>query len=247
MNHQFYPSELHPQQLDHFLAQGWYRMGQKVFTVDYIFVEKWIRVFWLRFRLKEFVTERKHRQLMARFNRFQVTTRPLVMTEELEFLYSEYYQSLDFATSSSASLFLFDQVFQGNEMRNVFDSRLIEVRDQGKLIAAGIYDLGENSLAGILNFFHPDYRKFSPGKFLILKKMELAQEAGLDWYYPGYIGHGLPKFDYKLYPGIASAEIFDPFSGEWIPWREGLVEELAKTQEELFNFSPDLDSDNLDS
>jgi hypothetical protein len=46
------------------------------------------------------------------------------------------------------------------------------------------------------------------------------------------------KLNYKLYPGITSAEVFDPFSGDWIPWREGLVEELAKTQESLFEFTP---------
>jgi arginine-tRNA-protein transferase len=115
---------------------------------------------------------------------------------------------------------------------------MFEIWDGPRLIAVGVFDLGENSIAGILNFYDPDYKKFSLSKCLILKKMEFALNSGRDWYYPGYIGYKLPKFDYKLDPGFEAAEILDPFSRHWFPYSPELVEELALLQHPYF-FPPE--------
>src|SRR5687768_16159925 len=48
----YYPDKLSPAQLDAFLAKGWYRMGQGIFTTNYIIQDgKFFRVFWLRYNL----------------------------------------------------------------------------------------------------------------------------------------------------------------------------------------------------
>lgn len=43
------------------------------------------------------------------------------------------------------------------------------------LLQLDFSDKGANAIAGILNFYHPDYKKFSLGKYLILQKIEFAR------------------------------------------------------------------------
>ena len=234
MNNQSNPQSLAPQELDNYLVNGWYRMEQGLFTVDYIYIEKWIRVFWLRYRLKDFAFSKKHTQLISRCERFQVEVKPLQINTEHEELFSNYRQIVNFECPPSASQFLFDGQFQGGQRSNIFDSQMIEIRDKSRLIALGVFDQGKNSIAGILNFYHPAYRKFSFGKYLMLKKIEYAIQSGRDWYYPGYIGFDFPKFDYKLYPGEDTAEIWEPLQKQWLPYNPVLLEELTILQELFF-------------
>jgi arginine-tRNA-protein transferase len=116
----------------------------------------------------------------------------------------------------------------------VFDSWMIEVRMGHKLIAVGVFDQGRNSIAGILNYYHPDFARLSPGKFLMLKKIEFAIQNGKEWYYPGYIAYDFPKFDYKVFAHRQSAEIFDPISKLWLPYSPELLSDLTHIQAPIF-------------
>ena len=149
------PVALLPEELDQYLANGWYRMGQRIFTVDYIFIKEWIRVFWLRFRMKDYSFGKKQKQILSRCSRFQISVLPLSVTEEVENLYGIYRRSIDFEASQTASELLFDQVFTGKVLPNVYNSRMIQVREEGRLIAVGVFDLGFDSMAGIVNFYDP--------------------------------------------------------------------------------------------
>jgi arginine-tRNA-protein transferase len=93
-----------------------------------------------------------------------------------------------------------------------------------------------------MNFYHPEYRKFSLGKVLMLLKVEHARALGYQYYYPGYLVHNYPKFDYKLFPCLAATEVFDCLTSRWLPfsWREvdrQATELLADWEEE--DFAPD--------
>lgn len=149
---------------------------------------------------------------------FTVNTKPLQLSDELEALYQVYRSQLDFEVSPTLRDNLFSLCFISSEEEPVFDSRVIEIRDQGKLIAAGIYDTGEESISGIINIYDPAYKKYSPGKQLILFKLKDALEQGITYFYPGYIVVGFPKFDYKLEPGEGICEIYDTVKGGWIPY-----------------------------
>jgi arginyl-tRNA--protein-N-Asp/Glu arginylyltransferase len=241
MVNQIYPDSLTADELDNYLLNGWYRMGQRLFTVDYIFIERWIRVFWLRYRLKDFTFSKKQKELLAKNERFNWEVLPLNITEEHEALYEIYFKNIDFDASSTASGFLFGTDLFHEQQPNVFDSWMIELRDGEKLIAVGVFDLGQHSMSGILNFYHPDYKRFSPGRFLILKKMELAIHSELDWYYPGYIGYNFPKFDYKLFPGKETAEILDPFLRQWQVYSAESVELMTYNQQVFFGPFPEIE------
>jgi arginine-tRNA-protein transferase len=122
---------------------------------------------------------------------------------------------------------------------------MIEVRDTGRLVALGVYDMGEDSMAGILNFYHPDYASVSPGKMLMLEKIRSAREAGLAYFYPGYVAVHNPRFDYKIFPGEGACEYFEPFSQVWRPYNRSEMEALA--EEQSIYFSPVTEGDDFPS
>jgi arginyl-tRNA--protein-N-Asp/Glu arginylyltransferase len=225
-----FPAKVIGSKLDAYLAIGWYRIGQIIFTTDYIpHPDRWIRVFWLRFSLDKFKWGRKQTKLLASNLAYTVEIKPLVVTKELNDLYSRYYDNLDFAASPTLENNLFDYSVVVDPAHRVFDSYVIEIRDAGKLIAAGIFDKGEKTLAGIVNFFEPAYRKISPGKWLMLLKIQYALENKMTYYYPGYIASDFSKFDYKLFPDVEAAEIYDPVYKQWMAYSAGLLKELKNS------------------
>ena len=75
-----------------------------------------------------------------------------------------------------------------------------------------------------MNFYHPDYKKFSLGKYLMLIKIQYALQAEKKLYYPGYIVHNYPRFDYKLFVDSNAAEIYIPERQGWFPYDAALLE-----------------------
>lgn len=227
-----FPETLTGADLDIYLKKGWYRLGQLVFTTDFIPHEENVyRVFWLRYRLAAIQYGKRQRALLKLNRNWQIDIRPLEITDETEALFQQYRAGLAFEMSPTMNNYLFDGMAFGASVENVFQTEMIEVRDGKKLIAVGVFDKGEESIAGILNFYHPSYHKFSLGKFLMLLKINHAITGGKCWYYPGYIAYAYSKFDYKLFPGKRAAEIYDPGQQNWLPYSPDLLRELAHTGE----------------
>ena len=213
--------------LDNYLNQGWFRIGQFIFTTDYVPTDNTdYRVFWLRYRLDQFVFGKKQQKLLRANKHLSARIGPLLITEELNDLYQRYYNQLNFPASPTLRYNLFE--FGGIEItnNNVYDTQIIEIRDQEKLVAAGVFDKGEQSIAGVINFYDPQYKKLSLGKYLMLLKLEYALQQNMEFYYPGYIALNYEKFDYKLFPGTDAAEIFDPITNFWYAYDRQLMEEL---------------------
>ena len=223
-NYVYYPEELSGEELDAFLARGWYRMGQSIFTTHFISLrDEAYRVFWFRYDLQKLKLGKSIKRLIKLNSPFHVTIRPFELSEELEQLYSLYKTHIDFEAAQSIHYWL-----HGDQPTNVFDSHLVEIRDNGVLIAAGVFDKGNESIAGIMNFYHPDYKKFSLGKYLMLLKIEYALAEGKKMYYPGYIVRHYPRFDYKLFVDSDAAEIYIPERQGWFAYDAALL----KTDEE---------------
>ncbi len=215
----YYPESITGKQLDVFLAKGWYRMGQGIFTTNYVIQEdKFFRVYWLRYNLQTLVFGKQARLVKKAAEKFSISVKPLMVTEELEQLYRLYKSGLSFEPAESVQSWLFDI-----QPTNIYDSYVIEIRDNGLLIAAGIFDQGHNSIAGILNFYHPSYKRNSLGKYLMLLKIQHARKMGKLWYYPGYIVKDYPKFDYKLFVDKLSAELFIPEHNCWYTYNADLM------------------------
>lgn len=206
-----------------FLSRGYFRMQQQVFTCRYVhFNEVSYPVHWLRVCLAAVSFGPKQNRLFRINSPFTMVVKPLVITRELEALYDLYWNNLDFDAPYSV-----ESCLMGGSPQTVFDTYVIEIRDQGELIAAGIFDKGSQTIAGIMNFYHPDYHRLSLGKYLMLLKIRYAQQQGKSHYYPGYLIGNYPKFDYKLFACQAATEVYDATNGEWLPFSW----ETAKTLE----------------
>ncbi len=197
-------------------------MQQQIFTCRYVhFAEVRYPVHWLRISLADVLFGPKQKRLFRLNEPFSVTVKPLEITDELEALYDLYWYSLDFDAPYSVESCLLE-----GSTQTIFDTYVIEVRDGGRLVAAGIFDNGDRSIAGIMNFYDPDYRKHSLGKYLMLLKIQYALRQQKNYYYPGYLVGNYPKFDYKLFACQAATEVFSEVTGEWLPFSWETVKDL---------------------
>ena len=213
--------------LDYYLAQGYYRMQQDLFTCQFVpFDGRLYTAHWLRLDLARVQWGPEQSRLLRRNARFAATVRPFRLTAEYEELYARYRESITFDAAPTV-----DDVLLGGAAHNVFNTYIIELRDGNQLIAAGIFDRGDRTLAGILNFYDPNYRKYSLGKYLLLLKTDYARRLQFDYYYPGYVVHDYSKFDYKLFACAAATEVFDCVRGQWQPFSLAAV---AAQSAELF-------------
>ncbi len=129
-------------------------MGQTIFTTDLLPVNGNIHpVYWLRYVVQKVRYGKKQERLFAINKDFSVSIKPFLLSDELEYLYASYLAIIDFDAPPTVESFLLD----GNSA-SLYETQLIEIRDAGRLVAAGIFDNGENSIAGIMNFYDPGYK-----------------------------------------------------------------------------------------
>ncbi|MFY8171825.1 MAG: hypothetical protein ACOVJ4_04195 [Sphingobacteriaceae bacterium] len=210
------PIAMYGSVFDHYLALGYYRMRQNLFTTDeYFDIDKLCMydTFWLRTKVKELAKPSTHK--IWKLNKsFEVEIGKARFNHELDSLYEEYRNHMKFDAHESIHHFLI-----GQEKHCDFNAGIIEIRHHNKLIAAGYFDLGAESITGNLNFYHPNYKKYSLGKFLMLLKINYAQEHNLTYYYTGYLAVANAKFDYKLFPDAAAVEVLiKQENNTWFPY-----------------------------
>ena len=181
--------------LDLCLSMGYFRMQQNIFTCRFVlFDDTLYSVHWLRIDLASVQYGTDQLRLLRMNEKFSVAVKPFVLTEEVKNLYATYRSAINFDAPESVESCLLD-----GPVYTVFDTYIVEVRDKNRLVAAGIFDNGSQSIAGIMNFYDPAYRKHSLGKFLMLMKINHARQQQKMYYYPGYLVKDYPKFDYKLF------------------------------------------------
>lgn len=206
------PLELSGKALDDYLEKGWFRAGRTIFTTNFLhFGGTLYSALWLRILLKDFELSKSQKKKINAANRFSFEVRPFDLTDEKEQLYADYKNSINFSTASSLYQLLFD--YQDIIPFNTYE---VAAYNDRRLIGLGVFDMGDKSAAGIVSFVHPEYKKFSLGKVLILKKIQHAQSQGLDYFYPGYFAPGYPAFDYKLTLGKSCTEFLHVKTNQWL-------------------------------
>lgn len=218
MNEMFYAIRLPAVKgeiLDQFLSKGWYRYGSNVFTTNFLeHNEAKYLVHWIRYDMPNITLSPKQKELFRRNKKFDVQIEPFSYSESLEQLHDLYVDQIDFITGPSLASIMEDVEC------SVFNSKMIRIFDDGKLIGVGVFDVGKNSIAGIKNYFHPDYKKYSLGKLLVLLKADFCLQNNIKWYYPGYIVPGYAKFDYKLFLNKDHTEIYSIENDSWSTFYE---------------------------
>lgn len=205
------PDTLAAEELDRYLEQGWFRMGQTIFTTNFLnFKTHLYSAIWLRIPLRDLSHDTTQKKLAKKNSRFRVEIRRALITPEKEALFSAYRQSIHFEASASLRALLF-----GKSIHNIYNTQEINIYDGNKLIAIGFFDLGKKSAAGISSFYDPAYKKYSLGKYLIYLKLEYCKNMDLEYFYPGYFVPGYPLFDYKLEIGKSVLEYLEFTSSKW--------------------------------
>ncbi len=202
--------------LDVCLSTGYYRMQHLMFTCNDTQADGDgynIPVFWLRTLLRQCQPQRTALTIQKKCSSFHVSIKRAAINAEVEDLYSLYRGHVPFNTSATCESYLYQP-----EIPNPFESMMVEVRDGDKLVAIGYFDKGAEAIAGIMNIYHPQYQRYSLGKFLILQKMQYAVLQNMQYYYTGYISTGTTRFDYKTFPDPSAVEVFLPIEKKWVPY-----------------------------
>ena len=233
-----FPVTLNHVELDDYLARGWFRMRQSIFTTNFLhFNNHFFSVIWLRIALDDFTPCKKHRGLLKTNARFRTEIKKARLTPDHETLYQLYRQSISFEVSATLN-----DLLLGIDALNRYDTYVANVYDGNILIAAGFFDLGKTSAAGISCIYHPAYKKFSLGKYLIFLKIDFCKQQDLKYFYPGYFVPGYNAFDYKVEIGKETLEWFQISTREWLPFQcftparnplLCMVEKLSLLEEQL--------------
>lgn len=212
-----YPEKLLPEELDNYLAKGWFRMRQTIFTTNFLhFKNHFYSAIWLRVGLEHSIPDKKQLTLEKLNKGFRTEIKKAgdsAVTPEQEMLFQYYRESIAFDISPSLQELLF-----GNEPNNRFDTHEVNIYDGDIMIATGFFDMGKKSAAGITCIYHPAYKKHSLGKYLMYKKMDFCKQQQLQYFYPGYVVPGYTPFDYKLAIGKATLHYLQLSTQQWLPY-----------------------------
>ncbi|MEO8111617.1 MAG: hypothetical protein ABI594_16345 [Ginsengibacter sp.] len=204
--------KIEPTELDSLLALGWFRMQQTIFTTDILhFYGQVYNAVWLRADLQNFYPDKKYKTLRNRNSRFKTEIKKAIITPAHEVLFSFYKENILFEAAPSLHALLYD-----NSSSDVYNTFVINMYDENKLIGSGFFDLGGTSAAGICSIYDPGYKKYSLGKYMIYEKMLYCKSKNFQYFYPGYFVPGYALFDYKLEIGTAALEYFDANNKQWI-------------------------------
>jgi leucyl-tRNA---protein transferase len=211
-----WPSIAKGEVLDNYLAKGWFRCGSLLHTTDNTSIDGVgeYPVYWLRYKIEAVVLPRKNVKLIYANKDFEIRCRRLEMNNETDRLFKKYKKGIRFEINRTLDSILSDT---SNE---VFDTRVIEIRNKGCLIAAGIFDIGKNSVENIINFYDHSYAKHSLGKFLIISLYQYCKQLGLEYYYPGYYLPGQEVLGYKLFLDKKATEVYLIEQNTWISYYE---------------------------
>jgi leucyl-tRNA---protein transferase len=208
----YLPELLSHTELDSYLEGGWFRMGQTIFTTNFLhFKERLYSAIWLRILLHDLQDDTTQAKLFKKNAVFRHEIKPAVITPEKEALFEKYRASVPFETSTSLTMLLMGKT----ATQNIYDTYEVNVYDGATLIAVGFFDLGSHSAMGISSIYDPDYKKYSLGKYLIYRKIEYCKALGLRYFYPGYFVPSYSFFDYKLTIGRQTLEYLQLKSGKW--------------------------------
>ena len=225
-----YPESLSPEELDVYLANGWYRMGQSIFTTHFLcFHDQFYSALWVRMPLKDYTFSKSLRKLIRRnYEAFEIRFQPAEVTAEKEALYQKYKNGFPGQLAPS----LEDSLHEGFD-GNIFNTYETVVYEGEKLVAFSFFDLGDKSAASILGVYDYDYAKYSLGLFTVLLEMIFCLNNGIELFYPGYVVPGNSRFDYKL--RIGDVDYFDLRSRKWLNYNKLNEEEvpLLKMEKKL--------------
>ncbi|MEN0004700.1 MAG: arginine-tRNA-protein transferase [Bacteroidota bacterium] len=216
-----YPEMMLPEELDAYLASGWYRMGQTIFTTHFLcFGDQFYSAIWIRLHLGDYSFRKSLRKLIRKnLDQFTVSFHRATITPEKERLYRRYKGTFPGILAPT----LRDSLLDGEDY-NIYDTYEVRVRDHNRLVALSYMDKGSKGLASITGIYDGQYRKHSLGFFTMLMEIAFCLDHGIEYYYPGYVVPGYSRFNYKL--RIGEVDYFNLQNNKWEPFTSLAQEDI---------------------
>lgn len=223
-----YPEKLTPEELDDYLARGWYRMGQTIFTTHFLcFNERFYSALWIRMDLQQQDRFSKSQRKLMRRNaeRFITRVQPANINREKERLFQRYRSHFPGVLAPS----LRDSLLDGEDY-NIYTTFEITVTDRRtqRLVGLSFFDIGQDSAASISGIYDPDFNQFSIGYYTMLLEIEYCRNNYIRYYYPGYVVPGYDRFAYKL--RIGACEFLNIRTEQWEPYDQLTPEDIPLQQ-----------------
>ncbi len=206
-----YLEQIRGELLDHFLSKGWYRMGPSIFTSHFILYDNQLySTIWLRTILKDYALSKSLRKIKKKNNKaFTHVIEPFQQSREIDDLYQVYKKVFKGPLPDTLADYMTHSLESG-----VYDTRLVKVYHEDKLVACSIFDVGTQSIGSIFGFYHLEYTNYSLGLYTMLIEIDFCQSHAMDYYYMGYFVPGNPRFDYKL--RLGHQEYLELKSDSWL-------------------------------
>jgi arginyl-tRNA--protein-N-Asp/Glu arginylyltransferase len=168
----------------------------------------------LRIAVDQFRPDRSQRRCLARNRDIQARVTPAGHTTERFALYRRYVR----ARHAGGGMDTMDRAgFAQFVVGSWTDSRFLELRLDGRLVAVAVTDLVEGALSAVYTFFDPRLASRSLGTLAILEQLAWARREGRRHLYLGYWIPGHEKMDYKQ-----RFRPFERFDGRgWSPTHAG--------------------------
>ncbi len=207
-------AQLPPGVLDARLVIGWRHFGAHFFRCNFALHDGVLcGVLPLRIPVAEFSPSKSQRRVGRRNDDLDVRIVPAVITDEFHQLFERH--KVRFAADVPESLFDF---IDPHPAYIPVETRAVEVRLDGRLVAASFFDVGEGSISSVYGMFDPDHADRSLGTLTILRELQAAAALGKRHYYLGYSYTVPSHYDYKSH--FAPVEAYDWNVG-WKPHPAG--------------------------
>lgn len=208
------PDEVSPDDLDDWLARGFFRVGQAMMSCRVLWHEDDIRsAVWTRLPLDGHGFKRSHRKLLSRLERrFRIEARPAVVDAAHEAVYARYVSEASGERPATLAAFRATE-----DDHDRFDTWSIDLWDGDRLAAFSWFDRGRTALQSLLGAYDPAYADHSLGFASLLLEIRQGLAWGAAHHYSGYVLPGVSGMDYKRRVGPLEA-LFD--DGSWRPLAE---------------------------
>ncbi len=186
-------ARLEPDVLDARLVIGWRHFGAHFFRCNFAMHDGVLcGVLPLRIPVAGFEASKSQRRVRRRNDDLDVRVIPAAITTEFHDLFESHKQR--FEDNVPDSLFDFIDPHPANIP---VETRVVEVRSEGRLVAASFFDVGAEAVSSVYGMFDPDLADRSLGTLTILRELEAAAALGKRHYYLGYSYTVPSPYDYK--------------------------------------------------
>lgn len=173
------------------IAAGFRRSGDFTYRPHCTRCEQCVPV---RLPVASFVPNRAQKRCWKRNRELSVEVLPLAFSQEHYELYRRYQHSrhtgggMDQDDREQYSQFL---------LSSQVNTRLVEFRDEGRLVMVSVVDWVDNGLSAVYTFFDAELQQRSLGVYAVLWQIEYARQLDMDYLYLGYWIEASRKMAYK--------------------------------------------------